>query len=363
MAQVNAFNTALTRIGFNNATAEAMVNEGFDTLELLTEIEESDIDAMIKNIRETRHLLGANAPGNITFPFLANKRFKAMHNWVLELRRMGRPLNAGLYVGAVIANAVARYSLESLRTATLEDEVVDKPKELLDLTKWETFWKQGKTYMHRTQGAAKCPSSYVFREHDAVTNEMHLVAYADHDDMLVNTITLMGPCSEFDNQRVYEEFKALVLKGPGWSFIKSYDRTKNGRAAVLALHCQCEGTSAIQSRKASAYAKISAAHYNGQHKTFTFDNYVEAHQSAHNTLADLGEAVPETKKVTDFLAGITDSRLSGAKDLVLGDAQKLQDFEACQQYFKTIVYNHPRMSRAPDLQSYTTKYQWQKNIY
>jgi hypothetical protein len=142
-----------------------------------------------------------------------------------------------------------------------------------------------------------------------------------------------------------------------------YDRTKNGRAAVLALHCQCEGTSAIQSRKASAYAKISAAHYNGQHKTFTFDNYVEAHQSAHNTLADLGEAVPETKKVTDFLAGITDSRLSGAKDLVLGDAQKLQDFEACQQYFKTIVYNHPRMSRAPDLQSYTTKYQWQKNIY
>jgi hypothetical protein len=66
---------------------------------------------------------------------------------------------------------------------------------------------------------------------------------------------------------------------------------------------------------------------------------VEAHQSAHNTLADLGEAVPETKKVTDFLAGILDPRLSGAKDLVLGDAQKLQDFESCQQYFKTLVYN------------------------
>jgi hypothetical protein len=63
------------------------------------------------------------------------------------------------------------------------------------------------------------------------------------------------------------------------------------------------------------------------------------HQNAHNTLAELDEAVPETKKVTDFLAGITDSRLSNAKDLILGDPDKLQNFEACQQYLKTLVYN------------------------
>jgi len=43
--------------------------------------------------------------------------------------------------------------------------------------------------------------------------------------------------------------------------------------------------------------------------------------------------------VTDFLAGITDSRLSNAKDLFLGDPDRLQNFEACQQYLKTLVYN------------------------
>jgi hypothetical protein len=53
----------------------------------------------------------------------------------------------------------------------------------------------------------------------------------------------------------------------------------------------------------------------------------------------LDEPIPETKKVTDFLAGITDSRLSNAKDLILGDPQKLQNFESCQQYLKTLVYN------------------------
>jgi hypothetical protein len=74
----------------------------------------------------------------------------------------------------------------------------------------------------------------------------------------------------------------------------------------LTLRWQCEGTLAVQSRKAAAYAKIATARYNGQRRTFTFDNYVEIHQGARNTLLDLNEPVPETKKVTDFLAGITD---------------------------------------------------------
>jgi flagellar capping protein FliD len=88
----------------------------------------------------------------------------------------------------------------------------------------------------------------------------------------------------------------------------------------------------VQSRKAAAYAKIATAKYNGQKRTFTFNNSVEVHQGAHNTQLVLNESVPETtKKVTDFLAGITDPHLSNTMDLILGDAQRLQDFESCQQ--------------------------------
>jgi hypothetical protein len=92
-------------------------------------------------------------------------------------------------------------------------------------------------------------------------------------------------------------------------------------------------------KKASAYAKISSAKYSGQKRNLTFDQYVEMHQVAYNTLAELNEAVPETKKVADFLARITDTKLSTAKDLILGDPAKLGNFEACQQYLKTLVYN------------------------
>ena len=338
MADAVAFLAALGRCGFNDDTGREIIDQGFD-LAVLATVEDDDIDGMIKNVRETRRVLGAVAQGAVSFPFLAIKRFKAMRYWTAELVRTGRPLVAGSFTGQEIINAVNRRTLDTLRETSQDDDAPKKPKVLEDLAKWETFWEEWKTFTGRIRGAAKCPIAWIHRDHDEVTPAIYAAAYADHDAKLIATTILRGPWFELDNARAYDEFKALVLKGPGWSFIKQYDRTKNGRSAILALRRQCEGTSAIQTRKAMAYAKIAAARYSGQKKQFTFDNYVEMHQDAHNTLMDLNEPVPETKKVTDFLSGITDPRLSNAKDLILGDAAKLQDFEVCQQYLKTLIHN------------------------
>jgi len=73
MAAQNVFNTALTRCGFNVHTTEAIIDEGFDTLDTLATIDEDDINAMVKNVRETHCIQGAAAAGNVTFSFLAIK--------------------------------------------------------------------------------------------------------------------------------------------------------------------------------------------------------------------------------------------------------------------------------------------------
>jgi len=338
MADIVPFHAALARCGFNADTAEEITNQGFD-LAVLPTIEEADVDAMIKNVRETRRALGAEAEGEVNFPFLPIKRFKAMRFWAAELLHTGRALIAGSFAGPEIANAITRHDLEKLRDDTKDDDTPKKPKVLDDLARWETFWEEWKTFTGRIRGAAKCPITWIFCDHDMVTQAHHNAAYGDHDYRLIATTVLQGPWFESDNARVYDEFKLLILKGLGWSFVKQYDHTKNGRAAILALHRQCKGISAVQTRKAMAYAKIAAARFSGQKRNFTFDNYVEQHQDGHNTLADLDEPIPETKKVTDFLSGITDPRLNNSKDVILGDVAKLQDFEACQQYLKTLVFN------------------------
>jgi hypothetical protein len=70
---------------------------------------------------------------------------------------------------------------------------------------------------------------------------------------------------------------------------------------------------------------------------FTFDMYVSTHLLGHNELSLLGEPVSESKKVTDFLAGTTAPSLSTAKENVIGDVAKLENFDACQQYMKQIL--------------------------
>ena len=115
---------------------------------------------------------------------------------------------------------------------------------------------------------------------------------------------------------------------------------------LKALKAQAEGRSAVATRKAKAYAMIATSLFTGKGK-FSFDQYVGRHQQAHNELLFLEEPVAETKKVTDFLAGIRDPKLETAIQSCMGDELKLTNFELCQQYFKTIVENTKTRTKSP----------------
>ena len=189
------------------------------------------------------------------------------------------------------------------------------------------------------RGAALCPLAYLIREHSEVTEEIAEIDFDTDDARLIATTLHSGEHFDIDNVTLYEELKPLVVDGPGWGFIKKFDKTKDGRGAVLALKAQAEGQSATFTRKSKAYATLASASYRGLRRGFTYDNYVRVHQDAHNELLELNEPVPESKKVTDFLRGIQDSALQNGKDFALGDPAKMATFEACQQYLGTLILN------------------------
>ena len=341
MAAAIAFNQALIRCGFNQDTAVAIVGQGFDSLAIVAAADDKDIDGMIKNVRDTRREMGAAAPGNVTFIFLAIKKFKVMQFWAKELVRCNRPLNIGLFIEPLIGDYLLHFEANQRRDE-MDPIEPEKPGDLTDLDKWEVWFERFDSYCSNIYGAAKCPIKYIYREQEIPDPQDLNGPWDNHDDFLVACTHLQGNWFNVDNKRVYDELKALYLGKSStpvaWTFIKTFDRQRDGRSALLALKRQCEGTAAKQTRKAAAYAKIATAKYSGQSKRFTLDQYIQIHQSAHNTLADLEEPIAETKKVSDFLAGITDPRLNTAKDLVMGDRAKLDNFEACQQYLKTISF-------------------------
>ncbi|KAI2497148.1 hypothetical protein MHU86_17351 [Fragilaria crotonensis] len=113
----------------------------------------------------------------------------------------------------------------------------------------------------------------------------------------------------------------------------------DGRGAVLALRRQCEGKTSVKTRKNKAYASIASSNYRGIRKQFTFAQYVAIHLAAHNELEDCNEPIPETKKVSDFLAGISDSSLEAGITCVLSEDRYQDSFEATQQFLGTLVAN------------------------
>jgi hypothetical protein len=150
---------------------------------------------------------------------------------------------------------------------------------------------------------------YVVRDHDEVDEEIRDAEYESHSKKIGAIVLLSGQHFTVDNESVWEIVKSLVIDGFGWSFVKRYDRTMDGRAAVLALRRQCEGKTSIKTRKNKAYASIAGSRYRGIRKQFTFSQYVAIHQAAHNELEDGNEPIPETKKGSDFLAVISASTL------------------------------------------------------
>jgi hypothetical protein len=345
-ANAVTFRSALERIGLNAATRTAFNENGFNEILDLITVQEDDLDRLPKHLESWRD--AAAPPENqVRVPFVSLQKLKAMRYWVLSQQCMGVevPL-AQDFTNPVCAETLVRMKSDSDQKAATEDTEVRKPPKLTELSKWTKWWELFTTYLGRVRGAALVPLTYLVREHDEVTAEIRTRDYATAEDRRLATTALSGAHFMLDNRTLYDEFKPLVVDGPGWSFVKKFDKAKDGRKAVMALKTQAEGTSAKLTRKQAAYAKLASGSYLGPRKGFDFASYVALHQDAHNELLDLDEPVAEAKKVTDFLKGIRDPGLSTGKQIVLGDPNKLDNFEECQQYLSSLVATTANQAKA-----------------
>lgn len=339
VAHAVAFRAALARIGFNDPTQLALNQNGFETLADLLTVHESDLDKLPKHLDAWRDT-NAAPQDQVRIPFVSLKKLKAMRYWALSERFIGHAApSATAFTNAVLEETLLKMQADDDYEAATKETEVQKPIPLVDLAKWTKFWEFLTTYLSRTKGAANTPLLYLVREHGDVTPEIAAAVYASTVDRLVATTVHAGAHYDLDNRTLYDELKPLVVDGPGWAFVRRFDKAKDGRAAVLALKAQAEGPAAEQVRIAKAYASISTAVYRGQRRGFKFSDYVTLHQEAHNELFDLKESLSETKKVRDFLKGIQDPTLVVGKTVVLSDPAKLSDFELCQQYLSTLVEN------------------------
>jgi hypothetical protein len=129
---------------------------------------------------------------------------------------------------------------KDFKTAT-EDSEVMKPIAFAEMAKWSKFWELFTTYLGRVRGAAEVPLRYLICEQAEVMDAIWEAAYDSTEERLIATMVHTGSHYALDNRTLYDELKLLVINGPGWGFIKQFDKTKDGWSAVLALKSQAEG--------------------------------------------------------------------------------------------------------------------------
>jgi hypothetical protein len=189
--------------------------------------------------------------------------------------------NQGYAILGVVSAAVLEETLLNMQAdddykAVTKKKNVQKPVELADIANWTKFWELFMTYLSRTKGTSNMPLSYLIQEHGKVTQEeITAVDYDTTDDWLIATTVHARAHFILDNRMLYDELKPLVVDGPGWEFVRWFDKAKDEYNTVLALQGQAEeGLSAKLALKAKAYASITSATFHGQYRSFTFVNYV-----------------------------------------------------------------------------------------
>ena len=337
---------ALRLCGFNAGTIQYLIAQGFASPDDLLLASESDLDSIARAVSRTPPRGGAN----VSMPFIAMKNLKGLRFWADERKRTGFDAEPENFTANDVTLSTAKCQEYNEQREAAKEEDASKPDSLKKLTNWALWNESFQNYLRQILSAAKIPLVYLTRNERETPDVLDPRDFASPTEYLIEATIFSGRHFELDNPRFYRELKSFIVNGEGWSYVKKFERSQDGRKAYLALKTQCEGTASKITRKNKAYASIANAAYSGQRRQYKFQDYINAHQTAHNEILDCDptEAVPESKKVANFLKGITDPKLESAVSVVLGDPKMLNDFQMCQQYLSTTVENRATLDKSKE---------------
>jgi predicted metallo-beta-lactamase superfamily hydrolase len=200
--------------------------------------------------------------------------------------------------------ALDNYGAMMAITAQEEELVVKPPGKYKKDTKWKNFKEGAIAYLNALKGKYDIPLAYVIREDEQPVPDQ--IFQSEHHRLIAVT-PLQGIEFKEDNGRIFNLLKSWTINGHAWTWMRSFNSTRNSRQAWLALVGHFKGDAQRDKVKDHAYATIAAAKYYGEKKSFTFETYVTIRQEAYTDLVQYGKVISEEKRVRDLLSNIRDN--------------------------------------------------------
>lgn len=213
-----------------------------------------------------------------------------------------------------------------------------EPDKFTSNTRWRSFKESFKNFLDGIVEKKNIPLNYVIRSVPVPAN------IAPNDPIYLATLT--GNQYVEDNRTVFRYLNSLMLDGPGETYIRPFQATRDGRGAYLALDNHFAGGAYQTTRVNTAWKIIQGTKYNGKRANFDFATYRKQLDDAWRDLQDAGQEPPQASKVFWLLRGIEADELKRVKDGVLNSVDLANNYEDAALYISRCVANDDSVDKA-----------------
>ena len=335
MADPAAIRQALTRIGFVQATAVVITDQGGQGLSTYNDFAYMDDDAVENFCRSLRRPGGTigdppqQNPGSHVSA-KAEMNLKLMCYYIRHRRNVSRTLAwPDIDIDAI-------HSLREFRDS--EEKHSDPDAPTITGNDWPKNIDMIEAYLRGCRGSTGLPLAYVVRDNEDIPDGDDP---ADNYSSIIDELIARAPILDgngnyttvFKNDRalVWDLLSAIGHDKDWWTYLRVAQRTRDGRLGFQKVKGHYLGVNNVDNMAAAAESKLTSLTYKGEGRRFNFEKYVRLHVEQHTILQGLtvhGYAgIDPRSKVRYLLSGIQTRDLDVTKNQILASEELRKDFD------------------------------------
>ena len=344
MAATVAIRAALQRLGFTNEAQTSIINtQDIDTIAELSILTDSEVESLCKVLRRPGGMVQVNGnevpnPGT-TVSLRAENNLKLACYYLRHRERTSRVL---IITDVTLANVRA---FREQRLSESKHENSDK-RPTMDVKDWPKNMEALQEFLRAQRGETGIPLAYIVRDEANVGDDPvdgfpsvldEMIARAPHVDGAGEFV----PSYLTDRLKVWELIAEICRDLDCWTYVKSAQRTRNGRLAYQSLFNHYLGPNNVDNMANTSEKKLQVTTYAGEKKRWSFEKYVKLHVDQHailNGLTDHGySGIDDRSKVRHLMDGIKTKELDSVKTQILASANLRSDFDSCVTLYKDFL--------------------------
>jgi hypothetical protein len=159
------------------------------------------------------------------------------------------------------------------------------------------------------------------------TPENEIIARMPHQDATGENL----PTYIHDRSKVWQTISKVSRNDKCWTYVKAFQRSRDGRGAFQALHNHYLGANHVYNMDSIAESKLSQAKYYGEKRRYNFELYISTLNKQFQVLNNLkpysNAGIDKASKVRRLNASIKTDKLNAPKAQIMSSRALQDNFE------------------------------------